>query len=132
MQHLYHTNIKRNENLYLEKSVSQNYVSKFLSYDKHTVKKKVFFYYNLIKLKNSSKKNQTKFFCAPKLERKRSSFLTTSTTKKFLLLSSQSPQSCKIYTLPFASKYTAYLNLGITSHNDLYKGHKRGKFYKQQ
>ena len=83
MQHLYHTNIKRNENLYLEKGVSQDCVSKFLSYDKHTVKKKAFFYYNLIKLKNGGKNNQTKFLSAQKLEKKKSSFLNKKKKKSF-------------------------------------------------
>jgi hypothetical protein len=127
MQHLYHTNIKRNENLYLEKGVSQDYVSKFLSYDKHTVKKKAFFYYNLIKLKNGGKNNQTKFLSAPKLEKKKSSLLNKKKKKKFFLLSSKIPQICTMYNLAFTSKYTSYLNLGITSHTDAYKGYKKGK-----
>ena len=88
MQHLTHTNIKRNENLYIEKSVSQDYVSKLLSYDKHTVKKKVFFYCNLIRLKSRGEKNHTKFLCVPKLEIKRSSLLKLKhmQKKKFLIL----------------------------------------------
>lgn len=130
MQHLTHTNIKRNENLYLEKSVSQNYVSKFLSYDKHTVKKKVFFYYNLIRLTNNGKKNQTKFLCVPKLEIKRSSLLRLtpkSKKKKFLILSSKTPKSCKMHNHSISFKYDAYLNLGISCHNDPFRGYKKGK-----
>lgn len=127
MQHLTHTNIKRNENLYIEKSVSQDYVSKLLSYDKHTVKKKVFFYYNLIRLKSRGEKNHTKFLCVPKLEIKRSSLLKLKhmQKKKFLIISSKTPQFCKMHHHPTSSKYNAYLNLGISCHNDSFKGYKK-------
>ena len=116
MQHLYHTNIKRNENLYLEKVKNQDYVSKFLSYDKHTTKKKVFFYYNLIRLKISTKKKPTKFSFSSKSEKRVATFLDLPKIFK----------SCHIYSFPLISKYTPFLHLGINSHNDPYKGYKKG------
>lgn len=123
---LYNTNAKQINNLYLEKSTKEDYLSKFFNYDKHKIKKKAFFYFRLISLKNKEKqKKKTKFYFSEEKNKKNLNFLHQALTNQ--------TQLNKINLLPelwnesllkaSTTSYSPYVNLGLSSHKDNYQAY---------
>ena len=116
---LYNTSKKEDRSLYLNKHLSQNYISKFISYDKHTIKEKAFFYFKLSCLKNlNSNRLINKFlpFKNLKTTTTNSKNINQNLNKKFIVCN-PAPE-IKNYTCEKTYKHLAYVIKGNSAHGD--------------
>ena len=116
---LYNTSKKEDRSLYLNKHLSQNYITKFISFDKHTIKEKAFFYFKLSYLKNlNSNRLTNKFFPFQNLKEKttNSKNINQSLNKKFIVYNSA--HEIKAYTCEKTYKHLAYVIKGNSAHGD--------------